>query len=516
VDDALASLQGIGSARAVHIDFVETLTPSIQMPSSIAVYLNETREFVTSGILRPREGITHLMFRGEFFADDATTRDVTSSLTVEVGTGGRGEGTVHFLPGTFGLKPGVFRGTITPRNDHDLAVLVEGTTVTTTIEQLPSRLEGFTPPSGSRGEIVKMVGRGFIPADAGASRSMYLLVEGTFRSAEGTVQVLEGDSALRIVPDLVPSHDEAEIILRSQVVENEGRRELVGLTANPGTFQGAMTPVFVDSVSTVMGESWTGSFTVEPTRQIVYVKFLSGFSESLDDFGLRNVELEVRQRIFQVLERDYQGINITFVDERPEEFAEFSIIEVGGRDPNGADLLGLDNTAGKDVGNIRLDDIIGGENADSGELGYFVYGGVFVHSFRLFSPTLEIENELSSATFDTVFSPFMGELGGTQVTATEWPGGPRTANVDEAIRVMGNLIGNTVCHEIGHSLGLAHFPEDLQGPTNFFHNDGDEPNVIMDSGVYRPFSERAEVDGGGPQSFNEANRRYLELILPVP
>lgn len=276
-----------------------------------------------------------------------------------------------------------------------------------------------------------------------------------------------------------------------------------------------MTPILVDSVSTVVGQAWRGQFVIQPTRQVVYVKFLPGFSEALGDFGLANVEREIRARIFAVLERDYDGINIEFVDARPAGFAEYAIIEVGGVDPNGADLLGLDNTAGKDTGNLRLDDVIGGENADSGELGYFVYGGVFVHSFRLFSPSLSGENELASPLFDQVFAPFMGELGGERVAATEWPDGPRRDLVAEAVRVMANLIGNTISHEIGHSLGLAFFVEDLEGPTEMFHNDGDLPNAIMDTGVDRPFSERAELGGEGPQRFTEENRAYLLLILPL-
>jgi hypothetical protein len=52
---------------------------------------------------------------------------------------------------------------------------------------------------------------------------------------------------------------------------------------------------------------------------------------------------------------------------------------------------------------------------------------------------------------------------------------------------LGNLIGGTLSHEIGHSLGLAN--PFMEG----FHNAGDAPNRIMDSGGNRPFVERAEL-----------------------
>lgn len=516
IDDTLDQLRGVGSLGEVQIELVEQLEPRIAFPQNFQVHVNETVILDARGILRQDEGESRVVLEGLFTTEAGNTRDVNAALPISVGPNGRAEALVHFPPDTFGLEPGMFRGTATPFNEHELTDLIRGADVDSTITQAPTSLDGFAPAAGSRGEIVEAVGKGLIPADIRASRSMFILVEGTFRTSTGDVTELEGDTALRLAPDEVPSHDEAKIVLRSQVVDQGPVRQLVGLTSAPGVFQGTMTPILVDSVSTVMGVPWQGEFVIEATRQVVFVKFLPGFSESLGTFGLQNVEREIRQRILAVLERDYDGFNIEFVDTRPTHFAEYAVIEVGGRDPNGADLLGLDNTAGKDTGNIRLDDIIGGENADSGELGFFVYGGVFLHSFRLFSPTLSGENELASPLFDQVFSPFMGELGGTGVAATEWPDGPRRDLIGEAVRVMGNLIGNTISHEIGHSLGLSFFEEDLEGPTEMFHNDGDRINAIMDTGVDRPFAERAELAGEGPQVFIEENRAYLQQVLPLP
>ena len=37
----------------------------------------------------------------------------------------------------------------------------------------------------------------------------------------------------------------------------------------------------------------------------------------------------------------------------------------------------------------------------------------------------------------------------------------------------------------------------------------------MDAGIYRPFEERAEIDGYTPATFSPVNREYLEMILPL-
>ena len=73
---------------------------------------------------------------------------------------------------------------------------------------------------------------------------------------------------------------------------------------------------------------------------------------------------------------------------------------------------------------------------------------------------------------------------------------------------MGSLIGGTLAHELGHSLGLANPFGDG------FHDDGDEPDRLMDSGGDRPFPERAELMGQGPGRFCADEYDYLRMILP--
>ena len=107
--------------------------------------------------------------------------------------------------------------------------------------------------------------------------------------------------------------------------------------------------------------------------------------------------------------------------------------------------------------------------------------------------------------FDEIFDPVIN----SEVVPGEYPGGPRHAAIDRAIRTMGNLVGNTVTHEIGHSLGLPVAP----GCGQYHNSPG--PRQIMDCGVDRPFSERAELEPGSHAVWTLENREYLEQTLPL-
>ncbi len=516
IDDISGELEGRGALKDAEILILDALPPTLELPERLDLHLGEETLHAATGMLREGEGATELLLEGRFTADNGGTRQIEAVAQVRVGEGGREQAEVIWAPSLFGVRPGVFDGEARVINRHALAEPREAAPRPLIVELLPTEVTGFDPPSAARGQRVEVVGKGFIPLNSGLAQSMLFNLEGIFTTLDGETIELTGNNILRLAPDAVTRHDRADLALRTQIMEIGERRVLVGLTANPGRFEGTVTPLLVDATATVEGVPWQGSFSIEPTRQIVFLKVLPGFGEALADYGLHNVEAEIRARVEAVTRRDYAGLNIEFTDIRPENFAEYSIIEIGGPDPNGAGLLGLDNTAGKDTGNLRLDDVIGGQNADSGELGFFAFGGVFIESFVLFSASLSPPNELTSPNFDAIFAPFMPALGGTPVQAGEIDGGPRQAQIEAAILAIGNLIGNTISHEIGHSLGLAFFEEDFEVRSQQFHNEFDEPNAMMDSGQDRPFEERAEIQGQGPAVFNPKNRAYLELILPMP
>jgi hypothetical protein len=228
--------------------------------------------------------------------------------------------------------------------------------------------------------------------------------------------------------------------------------------------------------------------------------------------------------VFEVVERDYEGINLELRDELPQDFALFSQVDIAGPDPNGKGLFGYDNSPGKDVGNERLYDRIGGVNAitlvEQDGLGY---GGVFLDSFFGYSAApngLSLAREIEPL-FDRIFDRVRPDRGGRPVSEAELetlpdvqgfqcPGSDRATQVACAIWVLGNLIGSTVSHEIGHSLGLAK----PAGSPDQYHNGPDEAaNRLMDGD--RPFAERAELDGQGPSRFCVCDYLYLRDILPT-
>ena len=100
---------------------------------------------------------------------------------------------------------------------------------------------------------------------------------------------------------------------------------------------------------------------------------------------MRAVDSKIRERILAELARIYKGVNIEFRSEAPTDFALYEYVTVVGVDPNNMGLFGYDNSPGKDNGNVRLYDKLGGVNATTQEDGYPGYGGVFVRSLMGFS-----------------------------------------------------------------------------------------------------------------------------------
>jgi hypothetical protein len=226
-----------------------------------------------------------------------------------------------------------------------------------------------------------------------------------------------------------------------------------------------------------------------------------------------------------VVERDYATINLEARTEPPTDFALFSQVHISGQDTNGLGLLGYDNTPGKDTTNLRLNDILGGPNATTSDDGYPQWGGVFVESLFAFSEhpgNFADSVPGADSHFDDIFDPFRPDRGGQRVSAADLAAGfdtlgdgascpaeDRPGQISCAVWTLGNLIGTTLSHEIGHSLGLAN------PYGNTFHNPFDELNRLMDSGGDRPFTERAQLFGEGPAVFCDEEYEYLRRILPT-
>ncbi len=481
---------------------LETLSPTLLQVENIAIAFMERAGIEGRGFLLPGEGQTKFLFTGTFTPDGGQPVTFTDAeLPVEVL--GRTEASYEHTPALLGLQAGVIDGDLTVVNHHQGGAVVEGGSLPIYLTVVEPAVASADPSAASRGQIITFLGRGFLPEDPGADEHTSLVIEGTFTTEDGTVQDLSGPAALEIFPTY-QAPGRMTYVIRP---EKGSDGKLHGLGAVPGTLDGTARVRLRYGGTELLGPPWQGRFQILATKQVVFLKYLDSFSDGLARFGLRNVESEIRARVLEVCKRDYAPYNVEFRETRPTDFYDYSVIEISAVDPNGAGLFGLDNTEGKDEGNVRLNDVIGGRNAESEEQGFYAFGGVFVESFLAFSPKFEKPSPMATDRFDRIFGGIVPELGGTKVQAGEYPGGPRDREIAEAIRVLGNLIGNTVVHEIGHSLGMAAIP-------NGFHHDGSTPGLIMNPGSARPFEERAELDGQGPAVWGSIDGPYLQRILP--
>ncbi len=508
-----------GRIDSVQLDFVGQLRPSADAFSAGPVYPAQQLDVGGAGFLRPQEGTTWAVIdSGSVEYGDGSRRDI-SDQKIALKWAGRRD-TAHFPidPAVFGVQAASFSATMHLEND-----LSDGTSLASTT---PLQIDGeiqqaflatLTPDAGSRGQKITMTGRGLVANSDEGGYGMLLRYVGTFTPDDPDIpaQHFTSDNPLRRPVDHVVSEQQAEQDVWYSITED---RKLEGLGATPGVFHGTITPELFDAWGDQEGVAWQGDFRVLPTKQVVYLKYLPAFSKGLEKYGLRNVERDIRDRVLEVVRRDYTGINIDFREQKPDDFIDFATVEIGGPDPSGHNAFGYDNTfdgVAKDTGNLYLSDYLGGVNAQSGAQYNNPYGGIFIESFSFFSPTLNPDNEFASPQFDRILGPFMPALGGTPIKGTEWPDGPRHDEIAQAIHMVGSVVGNTVTHELGHSLGLAYFPEDDIEPGNHFHNQVHGP-FIMDPGSARPFEERAEIDGQGPARFNERNYAYLKKYLPLP
>lgn len=501
----------------------QTLTPRLDdfLPKEAigTVYLGSPVEAIGDGFLMGSrnvdgsvagEGFTEFRLSGSFDPDDGQPAAMDRNCALAETSALRDNDSGPLPAECLGIDPGVFSGSITVVNVHLGDVEVVGNTLDgVSLELGPTALTRVSPTSASRGQVIELSGKGF----ASGSATTVVQIDGTFTDRNNQVTDYTGDNALAIVPEVV-SGDLMHYVLK---VVSDGKGGVTGLGSTPGVLSGVATPVvFWDTLQRAgLPLPNQVEFNVLPQLQVVYLKYLPGFTDALRDFGLRNVEPQIKARILEVVERDYQGINVEFRETRPADFIEYGVVEIGGQDPNGRDLIGLDNTMSengvKDMGNIYFNDVVGGWNAESAESGHLAYGGVFVLSYLAFSPKAPNAMPIADPLFDEVFEPFMPARGGKQVEAGEYPDGPRAEEITRAIHALGSMIGNTVTHEWGHTLGLAYG----WGPADIFHNVEPGDNQIMDAGRYRPFAERAELNGQGPAVWTDENRQYLEEILPL-
>jgi len=507
------------------LEFRQTLQPTLSdVTQQGAIYVNSAIDVEGSGfLLGGGEGTTYAVVEGCTIpiggnACGSNTRSEIPMAPAEPFS--RTRATFPFSPHIAGISGGRFEGRL-----HLVNVMPDGTRFESeerpvAYDLLETTVTAFGT-GGSVGQYIDIEGGGFVGEEDGIT---LMELEGEFfpESTVGGVPV----TGLSFIPEYVDGRL-MRFVLNEQDALATALTDFGTIRYAQGTFDGTIRPVVSFGSESVTGAETAISFEIRPVKQVVWVQFNPSYVESLRKFGIRALDQRVRDRVFEVMRRDYETINVDLRDTEPTDFAEYTILEINGPDVNGLGLLGYDNTSGKDIDNVRLSDRIGGVNAVTQEVdGYPGYGGVFIESLMAFSehpPAGTPASDIGNPLFDDIFDEFRPDRGEPVNSGDEVGGGipvltngancptsDRRLQAACAVWVLGSLIGTTASHELGHALGLA-------DPTNLtrFHNLGDGDARLMDSGGVRPFEERAELNGQGPSVFCDTAYDYLRRILPT-
>ncbi|MEM6292659.1 MAG: hypothetical protein AAGA54_15410 [Myxococcota bacterium] len=503
------------SAASVALQFNTTLRPSLslQTPASV-IFPNEPLAVEGDGLLLGGEGNSVALVQGCFAQtgtpDCAAIEPRWLPITPDDPLRRTG-GSFAFVPSVAGINPGRFEGTVTLQNEHASGALEESEPIVVTWDLVEPALFGVDTQQASLGRYVTIDGAGFLGGEAGGNT--VLRFDGIF-TPDDTGVPLELDELL------FPEYSNGRQV-RYVINEEDAIASLIDTRYQAGAFEGLVTPVISFGDAEVEGAPTPFGFRLEPVRQVVWVNFAPAYTEGLRLFGLRAVDQAIRARALEVLRRDFETVNLEVREEEPTDYALYVRVDIAGSDPNGLGLLGYDNTPGKDTENQRLYDRIGGANAQTQEDGFPGFGGVFLQSLFGYSehPGELAEPVRPDPQFDRLFDPFRPDVGGRPILAADLTAdlpnvdgtgcptvGDRPEQIACAVHALGTLIGSTISHEVGHSLGLA----DPYGPA--FHNSGDQADRLMDAD--RPFNERAELEGEGPSRFCVDEYEYLREILP--
>jgi hypothetical protein len=501
--------------RAVALAARPTLDPVARSITVAAIaFVNDPIAIDGDGfLLGGGEGETVAVLAGCTVRDPDADCEPGAPVAIPVAVSAdRRRGEVALAPEVTGIDPGAFRGTIHLENRHaGGAVAATAAAPIATELALPS-VFALAPATVHLGQYVAVEGGGFVAGAPGAGTALH--VEGTFTGDDGAIIAID---AVLIAEVLAGRRG------RYVVSEDDALGAALDLRAGGGVLVGTVTPEVAWAGRRVRGAASPLALHVGAPVQVVYLDFRPGYVEALRGFGLRAVDHEIRRRAVDVVRTAYAGVAVDVRTALPDDVALWSHVEIGGEDPNAMGLFGYDNSPGKDSGNLRLHDRIGGVNAATQADGAPGYGGVFVASLMALSAHPASGEPLPDLDplFDTLFDPLRPDTG-VEVRATDvagleapvsgaaCPGRDRRAVIACAIWTMGSLIGTTIAHEVGHSLGLAN-PYGTG-----FHAPGDRPDRLMDAGGARPFRERAELMGQGPGRFCAEEYAYLRSILPAP
>lgn len=507
------------SPLPIELAVTKQLTPRLAILQDEGVIFVNDRITVNGGglLLGGGEGTTVAVVDGCFEREGAGVCQPTGAIEVPVTPASafdRSQGFFEFSPTIAGINPGQFRGSVRLRNRHGDGAALESGVSQATYDMIRPAIFQISTTTASLGQFVVIEGGGFVGRQSGARTAIRLV--GSFTPESGPARDVPGI-------DLIPEFSSGNLV-RYVLSEEDTLGQALDLRREPGVFSGQVTPVISYLGEQIAGTSETMSFAVVPVKQVVYLDFTISYVESLRKFGLRAVDSFIRERVADNIRRDFAGVNIAIRLDPPEDFALYTHIEIVGPDPEGTGLFSYDARPGKDDGNKRIDDRIGGDSASEQSDGTAGYGGMFIESLFGFSTS---SNDFAAAlpgassTFDAIFDPFRPDRDGSPVVAVDLanadlklvnsdicPASTRPEQIACGVWVLGALISSSLSHQLGHALGLA----DPDGAG--LHNLGDRPNRLMDAGIDRPFAEQAEIEGLGPALFCDQEYIYLRQILP--
>ncbi|MFK7987406.1 MAG: hypothetical protein AB8I08_15400 [Sandaracinaceae bacterium] len=477
-----------------------------------AVHYNEALVLRGEGFHGLTEGTLELCAEGTFEDETGRTQPAARcvpAVPIEAGDRSRANAAFSSAWGSRQGAPGTFRGDVwvaSRRGDE----IRETIRTATEFSIGPPVLFGLGSPTASVETRVRLDGAGFMdPGDGTSEASSAIRITGVF--TDGAGQATDVDT------EIVPAFESGSRLRWRLVAEpRDGRLGAAFFAASEGVFEGVFTPELVSSSDTVVGQSTPVTLTLAPVRQAVLLRFLPQFGERLAAFGLSAAFEGLRTVIAERVRQIFAGYRVDVHLEAPIEVSGegLTVIDIGGPDPAGQGLFGRDSSPGKDVGNLRLFDQIGGANAEVQEDGFPGFGGVFVDSYLWWSSHPELPGErppLAPAIdplFDAVFDPVRARP--VTFIETRGVGEPeRLAEVDRALRGFAFVVGETAAHELGHALGLA----DPFGAEDSFHNATSDEGCLMDPGPDRPFGERAGEPGFAETRFCGDAPVYLRAIL---